>query len=479
MSPKMSPQTEENTVKYDFVVIGGGPAGMKAGVQASKEGKRVLMIDRAPGMGGECVRRGTIPSKTLRETANCMAMIKRRSSGLVANEMGEQVKVEALMRRLREVLHGHESFMGAQIARNAIDMMQGKASFTGPKSLYVEMRRGVERYVEAEHIVIATGSRPRCPDHIDVDHETVLDSDSILSMIYLPSSLVVLGAGVIACEFASVFQTLGTKVTMIDSHPSPLGFMDGDLTEGFVKAFERDGGTFLPNAKVVSSKPDAEGHVLTTLESGEVIQSEKCLCAQGRTASTRGLNLEAAGLELSKRGHVPVDENCQTQVKSIYAVGDVIGPPALAASAMDQGRRAARHALNLDLDMKTALVPCGIYTLPELASVGETEAQVTERLGSCTVSKARFDELARGHISGNTDGFLKLVCDAEGKQVLGVHVMGEGAAELVSIAQMAIYAAMDVDAFVENIFNFPTMAEAYRVAAIGILAQRASLRRAA
>ena len=475
----MSQTSDIQPMQYDFVVIGGGPAGMKAGVQASKEGLRVLMIDRAPSMGGECVRRGTIPSKTLRESANCLSILRSRSPEALKPDLGQDVKVSTLMKRLRTVLAGHEEFLGAQIARNEIEMIQGKARFLGPNSLHVEMRRGENRVIEAKHIVIATGSRPRTPEHIDVDHEHVLDSDSILSLIYLPTSLTVLGAGVIACEFASIFQTLGVAVTMIDSHASPLGFMDPDLVAGFVESFEAEGGRLITNAKVTSSKSNGCGLVETTLESGEVIAADKCLCALGRVASTAGLDLEAAGLELNTRGHIPVDENCLTSVPSIYAVGDVIGPPALATSAMDQGRRAARHALNLEMDVKAALVPSGVYTLPEMASVGETEAQVSARLGSCMVSRANFDELARAHITGCTSGFLKLVCDPEGNQILGVHVLGEGAAELVSIAQIAIYANLSAEAFIENIFNFPTMAEAYRVAAIGVLAQRNALSQAA
>jgi NAD(P) transhydrogenase len=465
--------------RFDVVVVGGGPAGQKAAVQAAKARRRVLLVERERNLGGECVHRGTIPSKTLRETALYLSGLRKRTAGLLSAEISDDVKVGALMQRLDRVLVDQEEVQGRQMERNGVEVRRGRASFRTPNVLAIQGVGRTEHLVRGECIVLATGSRPRRPENVQIDHEHILDSDSILSLIYLPRSLAILGGGVIACEFASIFAALGVEVTILDGRDRPLGFLDPDLSAGFVAAFERMGGRYLAGRKVVHMEPDGVSAVSCALDDQTKLTVEKALCALGRVAAVDGLNLDAAGLALDERGHLPADEHGRTAVAHIYAAGDVGGPPALAASAMEQGRRAACHALGLDAGSAGALVPIGIYTIPEIASVGLTAAEVERRHGSALVGQAPFAELARGQINGHTEGFVKLVTGPDGKRLLGAQILGEGAAELIHVAQLALIGRMDVDVFVENVFNFPTLTEGYRAAALKLLQARASARRAA
>lgn len=455
--------------RFDVLVLGSGPAGHKAAVQAAKVGKRVLIVDREPAAGGECVQRGTIPSKTLRESAAYLAGLRARSEDLLQLSLPPQTKVASLMRRLRTVRTAHERYLTAQLERNGITRWHGRARFLSPERVEVVMPDRSKRTVAATLIVVATGSRPRQPENVPVDHEHVLDSDSILSLIYLPASLTVLGSGVIACEFASLFAALGVQVTMVDSSPRPLAFLDPELTEQFSKSYEREGGRFLAGRKLESVTWDGS-QVVTRIVGGEEIRAEKCLCALGRIANVAGLDIQAAGIGLTPRGHIAVDANLRTAAPNIYAAGDVVGPPALAATAIEQGRRAVRHGLGLPTHASGEFVPSGIYTIPEIASVGLDEAQAIAKHGSAIVGRARYDELARAHINGQTEGLLKLVASPDGK-LLGAHAIGEHATELVHVAQMALVGGLTLDAFVDNVFNFPTLAEAYRVAALDAAAK--------
>lgn len=291
-------------------------------------------------------------------------------------------------------------------------------------------------------------------------------------MLYLPKSLTVLGGGVIASEYASIFQALGVKVTMIDKYPTPLGFLDGDLTERFVESFGKMGGTWLGKKIVQEVEWNGYNAVITRCEDGTVVESEKLLCAAGRLANVSDLFIENAGLTLNERGLISVDDKLRTAVETIYAAGDVIGPPSLASASMEQGRRASCNAFDVAVgEMKTVL-PSGIYSIPELSAVGLSENQARETHGDITVGKSTFDEIARGQISGNQDGMLKIICDDNADKVLGVMIIGEGATELIHIGQMALLSNASVDIFVESIFNFPTLAEAYRVAALDVIGQR-------
>jgi NAD(P) transhydrogenase len=461
-----------STKRYDLVVIGGGPGGQKAAVQGAKAGRRVLLIEREANVGGACVRLGTIPTKTLREVAAALDGLVRRGGQLFQVSVREALQPARMLERVDEVVKVHERFMGEQIRRNGVDRWHGRARFVSPHQVEVQAVDGTRRVAAGDFIVIATGSRPREAPEAPADHEHVFDSDSILSIGYLPDSLAVLGGGVIATEYASIFATLGVRVTLIDKGERPLAFLDAEIVARFLAAFERAGGAFLGGRTVASLAWDGVSAVATRLHDGSEVRTDKVVVALGRVANLEGLDVAAAGLHPTARGLIAVDESCRTEVPHIYAVGDVIGPPALASTSMEQGRRAVRHALGLGLPVPAELVPVGVYTIPEMSSVGLSEAQAVARHGGAVVGRARFDEIARGQIAANPDGLLKLVADGQGKKLLGVQVVGEGASELVHVGLMALLAGWEVDAFIDTIFNFPTLAEAYRVAALDLLRRR-------
>jgi len=461
--------------RWDVVVIGSGPAGQKAAVQAAKAGKRVCVVERDVGVGGACVHRGTIPSKTLRETAVRLQDIRKRVGRHVKVELPPDLQLVSLMERMESVVAAHVAYQQAQLHRNGVEQLHGRARFLDAHTVAVEDVRGARRELRAPVVVIATGSRPRAPENVPIDHEHIYDSDSILSMSYLPSSLTVLGGGVIAAEYATIFASLGVAVTMIDRAPRPLGFVDGELLDRFVASFEaRPGCTFLGRAAFTSVAWDGVGEVVTTLENGWEVRSQKLLCALGRVANVEDLGIDAAGLRTSARGHLEVDEDCMTSVQGIYAVGDVIGPPSLASASMEQGRRAVRAALDLPAAQDREVLPSGIYTIPEIATVGCSEDEARTKGLEVLVGRADFAELARGQISDSQEGMLKLVAEAGTGRLLGCQVLGEGATELVHLAQLAIQSGDDVSTFVDSIFNFPTLAEAYRVAALDVVGQQAA-----
>jgi len=458
---------------FDLIVIGGGPAGQKAAIQGAKLGRKVLLIERSRSVGGACVRFGTIPSKTLRETALALGKFRRLTSQVMDVKMPEHTQIESLMTRKEEVIASHESYMGAQLARNGIEQAQGVARFLSANELEVGDISGAKRRVTAPFVVIATGSSPRTPDDVPIDHEHVLDSDSILSLSYLPESLTVLGSGVIACEYASIFAALGSKVTIIDRSPRPLAFLDPEISAYFTQQLQQFGGRYSTYRKLGRIRWDGLSMVETTLDDDQLIRSEKLFCALGRIAQVQGLAVEVAGIELTARGLIAVDEHGRTSTPHIYAAGDVIGPPALASTSMDQGRRAVCHAFGAEVGAAREATPAGIYTIPELASVGLTEAEVSERHGSAWVGRANFKEVARGQISAAQEGMLKLVAHPDTGVILGAHAAGETAADLVHIGQMAILGGMTYHTFIDAIFNFPTYAEAYRIAALDLFGKKA------
>ncbi|MFL0811604.1 MAG: Si-specific NAD(P)(+) transhydrogenase [Agarilytica sp.] len=455
-----------------MIVVGSGPAGQKAAVQAAKANKRVALIEKDRELGGSCVHRGTIPSKTLRE--NALRVKNMRMNAAIANfELAEDLELVTLINRLEEVLHAHDNYMRKQMVRNHIDLIHGRAKFLSRTAVEVTSVRGSQQILNSHNFIIATGSYPRHPKNIPIDHEHMFDSDSILSMMYLPKSLIVLGGGVIASEYASIFQALGVKVMMIDKYPQPLGFLDGDLTSTFVNAFEKMGGTWIGETEVKEAQWNGFDAVVVKCKDGTEYRAEKLLCAAGRLAEVNDLALPNAGLKLNDRGLITVDENLQTEVPNIYAAGDAIGPPSLASASMEQGRRATSNIYDMPVGKLHNLIPTGIYSIPELSSVGLSEKQAKEKYGKdIIIGVAHFEEIARGHISGNLDGMLKIVCDPNGEKVLGVMIVGEGATELIHIGQMALISESNVDIFIESIFNFPTLAEAYRVAALSVIGQR-------
>jgi len=464
--------------EIDFAVIGSGPAGQKAAIQAAKKGCTVILIEQDSLLGGACVHRGTIPSKTLRENAK-RVNIMRENANLANFKLDESTEMTTLIDRLDEVLKAHDMFMAKQIERNNIEHIHGRANFEPAQPeldkhvIKVRFIQSDEVIIHAKQVVIATGSVPREPEDVPIDHEYIFDSDSILSMLYLPKSLTVLGAGVIASEYASVFQALGVEVTMVDKYPRPLGFMDHELTDRFVQSFEQMGGRWSGDTKLSKVYWDGQGCVVCETDKGDVIKSEKLLCAAGRIANIKGLRLKIdnIGLSLNDRGHIPVDEDLETPVKNIYAAGDVIGPPSLASTSMEQGRRVACNAMNLEVGNMSHLIPTGIYGIPELSAVGLTEMQAKDQHTDVVVGHAHFEEIARGQISGVQNGMLKLICSADAQEILGVQIVGEGATELIHIGQMAMLGHFKVKDLVETIFNFPTLAEAYRVAALSALGQ--------
>jgi NAD(P) transhydrogenase len=465
-------------LRYDVVVVGSGPAGVEAAIAASTAGRRTLVVDRERGVGGACVFTGTIPSKALRDTAGVFFKLRTFSERIAELPAPETIRLSTLIHRVDDVVRGHVSTLERRLRRAGAELWHGKASFESPTVLAVTAIDGTVRRVSGELVVLAAGSRPRNPPEVDIDHEHVFDSDSFLGMEWLPSSLTVLGGGVIAAEYASIFAALGVAVTMVDRGERPLSFLDPELSEVFLKSFESAGGTFLPGAKLVRSGWNGLDAVETTLADGRVIRSDKALCALGRVANTDRLNLEAAGLKVDARGQLPVDEFLRTTTPGVVAAGDMIGPPALASTSADQGRRAVAYALGLDSGDAPETIPIGTYTVPDLASVGLDENEARKRFGDCVVGRADYSEIARGRIMGGY-GLLKLVVAPDGRKLLGAQAAGEGATDLVHLAQMALIAKWDVDVFVNRVFNFPTLAEAYRVAALEVVRRRSSRKPAA
>jgi len=458
-------------VYYDILVIGGSPAGQKAAIQGARAGKRVAIIEDEPEGGGACMNGGTIPSKTLRESAVQLARMKR-SADVFDWRLPPGIEISHLMFRLNHVMHAYGAYMDDQLKRNGVTQVRGRARFCSERVVETVRSGGTRLSLSAGVVVIATGSRPRTPGNIPVDHEHILDGDSILSMNTLPASLTILGAGVIATEYASIFAHLGVSVTMIDRTDRPLRFMDAEIVKKFVRSFEQQGGRYCGQRMIMEVRWDELPQVVALLDDGEVIKSDKMLVALGRQANLDGLCVEAAGLAPTDEGLLAVDEYGRTAVPHIYAVDDMVGSPALASRMREQGRRAICHALEIDSGQSPDVIPLGVYTIPEMASVGLNEEEAIARDGGALVGRAEFDEVARGQISGIRDGLLKLVADARGERLLGVQIVGDGATELIHVGQMGLLAKCTIDVFVENAFNFPTLAEAYRVAALDIVAQR-------
>jgi NAD(P) transhydrogenase len=449
---------------FDLLAIGGGPAGQKAAIQAAKLGRRSAVVE-AVQLGGCSVFSGTIPSKTLREAVLYLTGFSHRAIYGQSYRVKDEITIDDLRTRSAGVSDRETDVIRDQLARNHVTVFEGNARFLDANTVVITSRDGRRQVVDAGAIVIATGSRPVRPAAIEFDDESILDSDGILKLTRIPQSLIVVGAGVIGIEYASVFAAVGTKVTVIDARPDLLPFCDAEIVRALQLSL-RDLRVDFRLHETVEAVERHETGALIMLKSGKRIVGETVLYSAGRQGATDGLGLEEIGVETDERGQIHVDELYRTSVEGIYAVGDVIGFPALAATAMEQGRIAALSALGRPTEAMGANLPIGIYSIPEISFVGKTEEELTEAGIPYEVGVSRYRELARGQILGDSHGMLKLLVSLEDRTLLGVHVIGTGATELVHIGLVAMGNGATVDYLVGTVFNYPTLAEAYKVAAL-------------
>lgn len=455
-----------DTYDFDLAVLGSGPGGQKAAVMAAKLGRSVCVIDAKNMVGGVCVNTGTIPSKTLREAVMYLTGMQLREIYGASYRVKDEITISDLLARLQHVVGRETEVIRAQLLRNHIELVPGLGSFSDPHTLIVKSEGAVSRRtITADKIVIATGTMPARPAEVDFDGERVLDSDQILTLERVPNSLVVVGAGVIGVEYASIFAALGTRVTLVEKRPQMLDFCDPEIVESLKFHLRDEAMSFRFGEEVASVESSSRG-TITTLVSGKKIAAEVVMHSAGRQGNTAQLGLKAAGLSADKRGRLKVNENYATEVDHIYAVGDVIGFPALAATSMDQGRLAAAHAFDEPANELHGLQPIGIYTIPEISYCGKLESELTDEAVPFEVGISRYRELARGQITGDSYGMLKLIVHSDTREILGVHVFGTNATELVHIGQAVMGCGGTVDYLVNTVLNYPTLSEAYKVAAL-------------
>jgi NAD(P) transhydrogenase len=458
--------------RYDLIVIGSGPAGEKGAAQAAYFGKRVALIERARHVGGAGINTGTVPSKTLRETALYFSGLKQRGLYGVDYSVKPDLTVHDFMYREQEVVRSLREVVNANIARHQIDLIHGDAVFEDPYTVRVGTRR-----LRGDVALIATGSVPTRPAAVPFDDPRVYDSDEILAMTRLPKSLAVVGAGVIGCEYATIFAALGIRVTLIDGRDRLLAFVDAEIADRLRRQMQLLGVDVRLGERVVRYDTAGDG-VRLGLKDGDAVTSDAVLVAAGRVANVAGLALERAGITLDDRGLLVVNDRYQTAVPHIYAAGDVIGFPALASTSMEQARVAMVHAF--DLKYKTAmapLFPLAVYTIPEIAMVGESEDSCRQKRIDYCVGRASYRANARGQITGDLGGELKLVFRYPDKTLLGVHVIGEIAAELVHVGLMVLQTGGTIDVFINTVFNYPSLGDTYKYAAydgLGAFARRGS-----
>lgn len=450
---------------YDLIVIGSGPAGRRAGIQAAKFGKSVLVVDRGRRIGGVSVHTGTIPSKTLRETVLNLSGWRERGFYGLAYRAKKEISADDLLKRMQITLNHEVEVLEHQFARNAVTTVRGRARFISPEQIEVTDDEGATRPYSASRVIVAVGTKPHRPAHVPFDGETILDSDEILELSRLPRHLVVVGAGVIGVEYATIFSALDVRVTLIEARTSMLEFIDHELMATFTYDIRDRGISLRLGCTVKEIEKDGQECTIR-LEDGRVVRSDMVLYAAGRMGATDDLSLEAVGLKPDKRGRLEVDESYQTKVPHIYAAGDVIGFPSLASTSMAQGRIAACHAFDHAAPPPPAFFPYGIYAVPEMSMIGKTEEELRDEGVGYEAGVARFRETSRGHIMGLETGLLKMLFALDNRRLLGVHVVGEGATELIHIGQAVLNLHGTLDYFIENTFNYPTLAEAYKVAAL-------------
>ncbi|MBD9646951.1 Si-specific NAD(P)(+) transhydrogenase [Ensifer sp. ENS09] len=453
--------------QFDLIVVGSGPAGRRGAIQAAKLGKKVLVIEQGKRVGGVSVHTGTIPSKTLRETALNLSGWRERGFYGRSYRVKQEISADDLRQRLIITLNHEVEVLEHQFARNRVQQMRGKASFVNQTTLEVVKDDGETMLVSGTSIMLAVGTKPFRPDYMPFDGKTVLDSDELLDIETLPRSLVVIGAGVVGIEYATIFSALDTQVTVIDPKTTMLDFIDKEIVEDFIYQLRDRNMKLHLGQKAETVERLEDGKVLLTLDNGRKITTDMVLFAAGRMGATDTLNLPAAGLEADSRGRLKVNpETFQTSVPNIYAAGDVVGFPSLASTSMEQGRIAARVAIGAIAMEPQKYFPYGIYAVPEISTCGLSEEEVKERGIPYECGIARFRETSRGHIMGLDSGLLKMIFSLKTRRLLGVHIIGEGATELVHIGQAVLNLKGTVEYFVENTFNYPTLAEAYKIAGL-------------
>ena len=454
-------------LQYDLVVVGSGPAGRRGAIQAAKLGKKVLVIEQGKRVGGVSVHTGTIPSKTLRETALNLSGWRERGFYGRSYRVKEEISADDLRRRLLITLNHEVEVLEHQFARNRVQHIRGKASFINASTLQVIKDDGEITQVTGASVLLAVGTKPFRPDYIPFDGKTVLDSDELLDIQELPRSMVVIGAGVIGIEYATIFSALDTAVTLVDPKSTMLDFIDKEIVEDFTYQLRDRNMKILLGTKAEKVTKLDNGKVELQLDNGRRLVTDMVLFAAGRMGATDALNLPAIGLEADSRGRLKVNpETFQTSVANIYAAGDVVGFPSLASTSMEQGRIAARVAVGAVAKEPPKYFPYGIYAVPEISTCGLTEEEMKERGIPYECGIARFRETSRGHIMGLDTGLLKLIFSLKTRRLLGVHIVGEGATELVHIGQAVLNLKGTVEYFVENTFNYPTLAEAYKIAGL-------------
>ncbi len=451
--------------QYDLIVIGSGPSGQKAALAAAKHRRRVALIEKNQVVGGACLHTGTIPSKTLREAVVYFTGHALHSVYGNAYRPKERIEPADLTFRVEHVIRSELDVISSQMRRNNVDMYFGPARFVGPHEIEVETGQTRQTLLRGKKFIIAVGTGPARPEHIPFAPGRIIDSDEILHLESIPRTLVVVGGGVIGCEYASIFATLGTEVTLLEKRERLLDFADTEIVDALVYHMRQADMTLRLGEAVQRVFIDDRDRVITEMESGKRVVSEALLFAIGRQGATADLGLDAAGLAADERGRLQVDETYRTAVQHIYAAGDVIGFPSLASVSMEQGRLAACYALGIEAETYSQLYPYGIYTIPEISMVGRTEKQLTDEKVPYEFGLARFGEIARGQILGDENGMLKLLFHRDTLALLGVHAIGTRATEIIHIGQAVLAYGGKVDYFVNTVFNYPTMGEAYKVAA--------------
>ncbi len=452
--------------RYDLVVIGTGPAGQKGAIAAAKLGKKVAVVDRKEMVGGVCLHTGTIPSKTLREAILYLSGFRERTFYGRDYTVSKEITVADLAFRVQKVLAREVEVVRAQLQRNHIETLSGSARFIDTHTLQVESADGAVTRVAADHVLIACGTRPAHSASVPLDGKRIIDSDQLLKGDSLPRDLIVVGAGVIGLEYASMVTALDIKVTVIEARPTVLDFVDREMIDSLLYFMRQRGANFRLGEKVVSVGLDDRNRVVANLESGKEVHGDTLLYTVGRRTNADLLDLDACGLTADDRGRIAVNEFFQTPIPHIYAAGDVIGFPALASTSMEQGRLASRHMFGVDGETRRDPIPYGIYTIPEVSMVGRTEQELTAAKVPYEIGLSKFEELAKGQMLGVDAGLLKILFDRRTRQLLGVHIFGERATEIIHIGQAVLAYGGTIDYFRDAVFNYPTMAEAYKVAGL-------------